>query len=81
MVVAARTPGAREALKPYTATLGPPLTKTTALGGGIGIHGWAGRWVADGRQDLTWGCISLQNEDLDRIYDLVDLGTPVLVLP
>lgn len=57
----------------------PP--KTTALGGGIGIHGWAGRWPEGDHQAITWGCLSVQNEDLDVLYDLVPSGTPIWITP
>ncbi len=56
----------------------PP--KTTRLGGGIGIHGWAGEWPEHNRH-LTWGCISMRNPDVDALYDLVEVGTPIWVLP
>jgi hypothetical protein len=56
----------------------PP--KNAALGGGIGIHGWAGTWPEDTRA-LTWGCISMRNEDLAEFYDSVSVGTRVLILP
>ncbi len=56
----------------------PP--KSTALGGGIGIHGWAGDWPA-GDRHLTWGCISMRNQDLDRLYERIPSQTPVYVLP
>ncbi len=54
--------------------------KTTRLGGGIGIHGWAGEWP-EGYRHLTWGCISMCNPDVDALYDLVEVGTPIWVLP
>lgn len=57
----------------------PP--KNTQLGGGIGIHGWNGSWEANGHQDLTWGCISLNNTDLDVFYDQVPLQTPIFIVP
>lgn len=57
----------------------PP--KDTKLGGGIGIHGWAGDWVADGSQNLTWGCISMHNKDIDELYDLIPLNTKIFILP
>jgi lipoprotein-anchoring transpeptidase ErfK/SrfK len=57
----------------------PP--QDTKLGGGIGIHGWSGRWPGEDRQNLTWGCISLQNPDLEDLYDRVEIGTPVIILP
>lgn len=56
----------------------PP--KTTALGGGIGIHGWAGRWPGEDRQDITWGCLSVQNEELEALYERVPSGTPVWIV-
>lgn len=55
--------------------------KTTKLGGGIGIHGWAGNWPGTDRQNLTWGCISVQNDALLDLYAKVPLGTVVLILP
>jgi hypothetical protein len=57
----------------------PP--KTTPLGGGIGIHGWAGPWPGADRQNLTWGCLSLQNEDLRELYGRLELGAKVVILP
>jgi hypothetical protein len=55
--------------------------KDTKLGGGIGIHGWSGKWPGDDRQNLTWGCLSLQNPDLEDLYDRVEVGTTVIILP
>jgi hypothetical protein len=59
--------------------IAPP--KTTKLGGGIGIHGWWGEWPDKDQQNLTWGCISLQNVDLDDLYGRVPVGTTILILP
>ncbi len=56
----------------------PP--KTTTLGGGIGIHGWNGSWPSDDQQNLTWGCISVQNDELDDLYKRVPVGTSILIL-
>lgn len=50
----------------------------TALGGGIGIHGWAADWP-DGPQNLTWGCLSLRHADLLELYPLLKKGTPVII--
>lgn len=55
----------------------PP--KNTKLGGGIGIHGWNGRWPGSDEQDLTWGCISLQNDQVEDLYDRVGLQTRVII--
>lgn len=57
----------------------PP--KNTALGGGIGIHGWNGDWDAAGDKDLTWGCLSLREADLLFVYAFVARGTRVMILP
>ncbi len=51
----------------------PP--QDTSLGGAIYIHGGgiAGDW--------TEGCIAVENEDMTEIYEAVEIGTPVTVLP
>ncbi|MGB4773723.1 MAG: L,D-transpeptidase family protein [Daejeonella sp.] len=54
--------------------------KNTTLGGGIGVHGWAGDWSNSGNKDLTWGCISMHNADLKEFYDLIPLKTKILIL-
>jgi murein DD-endopeptidase MepM/ murein hydrolase activator NlpD len=50
------------------------------LGGGIGIHGWAADWP-DGPQNLTWGCLSLREADLKKLYSLAVKGTVVIISP
>lgn len=57
----------------------PP--KNTTLGGGIGIHGWAGSWEIGEKNNLTWGCISINNEQLLEFYKLVPNYTRILILP
>ncbi len=52
----------------------------TALGGGIGIHGWISDWP-DGHHHLTWGCLSLRKADLLQLHDWVNKGTRILILP
>ena len=32
-------------------------------------------------KDWTWGCIAVSNSDIEEIYDLVDIGTTVRILP
>ena len=60
----------------------PP--QNTALGGDIGIHGQPG-WVpsflstAVTRFDWTAACVSVTDSEIDHIYDVVDVGTPVLI--
>jgi lipoprotein-anchoring transpeptidase ErfK/SrfK len=53
----------------------PPMH--TALGGWIEIHGEG----TGARSNWTQGCVALKNEDLDRLWGWVDVGTPVLVEP
>jgi murein L,D-transpeptidase YafK len=58
-------------------------TWETKLGGAIGIHG---RMLEDPavwtiRQNWTDGCIALANADMDEIFSVVSLGTPVTIIP
>ncbi len=57
----------------------------TRLGGAVGIHGRTPDAGGAGRQitDTNWtnGCIALDNADIDEIYTVVSLGTPVTILP
>lgn len=55
--------------------------KTTKLGGGIGIHGWSGNWPEPDRQNLTWGCISMEKEELEALYSTIQKGCTVLIYP
>jgi|GEM_PF-464718 len=57
----------------------PP--KTTALGGGIGIHGWIDDWTDNGQQNLTWGCISMRNADLKKLYGMIEVPTKIIIRP
>lgn len=45
----------------------------TFLGGEIYIHG------GGAERDWTAGCIALRDEDAARLYDLIPLGTPILI--
>src|SRR3989344_999580 len=47
-------------------------SQKTNLGGNICIHG-GGSW------DWTDGCVALNDEDIEYLYALVDLGTPVVI--
>ena len=56
----------------------------TRLGGAVGIHGrMLQNADAQPRPDLNWtdGCIALANNDVDELFRVVSLGTPVTVLP
>ena len=47
----------------------------TALGGEVGLHGPC--------PNVTWthGCVALPVADIDRLYDLLELGDPVRIIP
>lgn len=53
-------------------------------GGGIGIHGV--EWnsgirdnYVDGRINWTLGCVSMKNADVSELYDIIKIGTPVVI--
>lgn len=50
----------------------------TALGGDIFIHG-GGSLHSTGR-DWTWGCIALDDADIDTLFALLPLGTEVKIV-
>ena len=52
---------------------GPP--QDTALGGLIYIHG------NGASSDWTWGCVALENEDIEELYQAIPVGTPVTIKP
>jgi murein L,D-transpeptidase YafK len=57
----------------------------TALGGAVGIHGRMLGPAVDSSQltakNWTDGCIALENADVNEIFSVVSLGTPVTILP
>lgn len=53
-------------------------------GGGIGIHGV--EWnsgirdnYVEGRINWTLGCVSMKNGDVSELYDIIKVGTPVVI--
>ncbi len=57
-----------------------------SLGGGIGIHGVENAsgirdFYVDRRINWTLGCVSLKNGDINEIYNVVKVGTPVVIRP
>jgi LysM repeat protein len=52
----------------------PP--QQTALGGGVGIHGGS---TPELGSNWTWGCIGLNNRDVEDFYNFVTVGTPVII--
>jgi murein L,D-transpeptidase YafK len=57
----------------------------TQLGGAVGIHGRVLEGATTGRSfvGMNWtdGCIALDNADVDELFSVVTLGTPVTILP
>lgn len=51
----------------------------TKLGGGIGFHGWVEPWSGDAGFGLSWGCVVMHPEDIRGFYDVVAVGTPVVL--
>jgi murein L,D-transpeptidase YafK len=49
-------------------------------GGDIFIHGRPKRWQ-NGKNDWTWGCIAVTDEEMEIIYSMVQDGTPISIFP
>jgi lipoprotein-anchoring transpeptidase ErfK/SrfK len=49
------------------------IPKDVGIGGDVEIHG-------GGQDSLTRGCVSLDNGNMDELYDLVKVGTPVTII-
>ena len=48
-------------------------------GGDIFIHGTPRRFRGD--DDWTWGCIAVKNSEIEVIYSMVQVGTPIFLYP
>lgn len=57
------------------------IPKGARIGGGIGIHGTWPRddMAVDYMQQWTNGCISLKNDMVDELYDMIPIGTKVII--
>ncbi|MFV0378142.1 MAG: murein L,D-transpeptidase family protein [Mangrovibacterium sp.] len=51
------------------------IPKKANIGGLIEIHGLGGKGV-----DWTDGCVALRNSDMDALYRLASVGTPVIIV-
>ncbi len=51
------------------------ISRFAQIGGLIEIHGDGGKGV-----NWTEGCIALRNDDMDRLFSLVQVGTPVTIV-
>lgn len=52
---------------------------TRGIGGAVGIHGTEYESLNRLGKDWTEGCVSLLNRDIDELYDLVPVGTRVVI--
>jgi murein L,D-transpeptidase YafK len=48
-------------------------------GGDIVIHG--GPREPTGKRDWTWGCVAVTDRQMEVIYSMVKVGTPIIILP
>jgi len=74
---------ARQIVEAHADRRPPPWT--TRLGGAVGIHGVKRGWGFLGRWhrlfDWTNGCIAVADHEIEELWELVPLGTPVRILP
>ncbi len=49
-------------------------------GGNIFVHGRGKLWKP-GREDWTWGCIAVTDEEMEEVYAMVNDGTPIDIHP
>lgn len=57
------------------------VPQNAKIGGGIGIHGTWQRddMAVDFFQNWTNGCISLKNDEVEELYNIIPIGTPVTI--
>lgn len=67
----------------WRAKLAGDINWHDGIGGEIGIHGVpAGQdYLIDKQNDWTWGCIALKNKDVDELYEYLQKGTVINILP
>lgn len=56
---------------------GQTPTPRTRLGGMVGIHGFGTRRYVP--IDWTQGCIAISNDEIEYLYDIAPIGTPVII--
>ena len=58
------------------------IPASSNIGGEIGIHGVpdGNDAIIDQQNNWTLGCISMKNKDVDEIYEVVKVGTKVVIL-
>lgn len=55
----------------------------TKLGGYIGIHGTGKDKEFESTWKINWtdGCIAINDDAMERVYNIVEIGTPLMILP
>jgi murein L,D-transpeptidase YafK len=70
---------------PNTADRGRARKLGVSPGGGVEIHGLDSKyaWVGSLHRQVNWtaGCIAVTNPEIDEIWPLVPVGTPVEIRP
>ncbi|WP_411867224.1 L,D-transpeptidase [Vulcanococcus limneticus] len=46
-----------------------------------GIHGTPWPWWVDARAAVSQGCVRMRNEHVEKLFDAVSIGTPVVIKP
>ena len=67
-------------LSQFTMTSPSPNADGKSPGGDIFIHG-EDRKNNYAERDWTAGCISVKNKDIEEIFALVKVGTPIMIRP
>jgi murein L,D-transpeptidase YafK len=49
------------------------IPRSIGIGGLVEIHG-------GGKDGMTYGCIALDNNRMDEVFGMVDVGTPVTIV-
>jgi murein L,D-transpeptidase YafK len=57
------------------------IPQDASIGGSIEIHGeGSGKATSKFRYNWTFGCVALKNTDMDKIYERIELGTPIAIV-
>jgi murein L,D-transpeptidase YafK len=64
---------------PNEADIAFALSEDKSPGGDIVIHG--GPRDRTNKRDWTWGCVAVTDKEMEVIYSMVKVGTPIYILP
>lgn len=59
------------------------ISESATIGGEVGLHGVPDGMddLIDNRVDWTWGCVSMKTEDIKKVYQLVPVGSIIMIQP